>query len=207
MMDRVELFWTRVTKGESCWEWQGNRNRLGYGVIRVEPGRLARRVLTHRFSWELHNGPIPSGLFVCHRCDNPPCVNPAHLFLGTMRDNTRDMMAKGRDAATPIYANRHKTHCIRGHEFTPNNTRIRPCGARECRECMRVCRRDWLRAKRRKAGILPRGEATHCCRGHKYTPDNIVLMSGSRTCRTCREASRRTTRARSVASLNTTENE
>ncbi len=80
-----------------CWEWTGVR-RYGYGKFHetVERGRPRRQVLAHRRSWELHNGPIPGGMHVLHRCDNPPCINPAHLFLGTPADNMRDKMFKGR---------------------------------------------------------------------------------------------------------------
>ena len=76
----------------SCWEWRGSRDRSGYGMIWLDT-RMHR---SHRISWELSKGPIPKGLWVLHRCDNPPCVRPGHLFLGNVIDNVRDMMAKGR---------------------------------------------------------------------------------------------------------------
>lgn len=89
----------RVVKQPSgCWEWQGARQRMGHGVI----GRGRRgegTVLVHRLSWEVHNGPVPVGMCVCHHCDNPPCVNPDHLFVGTRNDNNQDMMRKGRHAS------------------------------------------------------------------------------------------------------------
>lgn len=93
-------FWKYVTKSDGCWVWSGAKNGSGYGTIGIRRG-YDRQVpmLTHRFSWELHHGPIPEGLWVLHRCDNPPCCNPAHLFLGTPMDNTRDMYSKGRGRA------------------------------------------------------------------------------------------------------------
>jgi hypothetical protein len=80
--------------GSRCWDWTGVRWDTGYGRIKHE----RRQHSTHRLSWELHYGAIPAGLQVCHHCDRPCCVNPAHLFLGTSPDNTADRNAKGRQA-------------------------------------------------------------------------------------------------------------
>ena len=89
-----ERFWWDVdrTSDTGCWEWHGVRNQRGYGQVSVT-GQIRA---THRVAWELTHGPIPPGMIVCHRCDNPPCVRPDHLFLGTHRDNTVDSMTKGR---------------------------------------------------------------------------------------------------------------
>ncbi len=83
---------------DECWEWQGYININGYGQTRIG-GRKGKAYQAHRLSWIVHFGGIPDGLHVCHKCDNPPCVNPNHLFLGTNLDNIKDRMKKGRSVA------------------------------------------------------------------------------------------------------------
>lgn len=87
-------FWDRVDKTGECWLWTGARARKDYGAVRFQ----GRQQPAHRVAWQLTFGPIPGGLFVLHHCDNPPCVRPDHLFLGTQADNMADKVAKGRQA-------------------------------------------------------------------------------------------------------------
>lgn len=102
--DRIsERFWRRVEKTDGCWVWTGCKDRKGYGRFTLEQ----RWTGAHRFSWVMHNGPISNNLFVCHRCDNPPCVNPGHLFLGTNTDNVADMDTKGRRVCNPLHGAAH----------------------------------------------------------------------------------------------------
>lgn len=83
---------------EACWPWTGGKGGRGYGHIKVD----GRMLGTHRVAWELADGQIPDGLYVLHRCDNRPCCNPRHLFLGTQTDNVADMDAKGRRGRRPL---------------------------------------------------------------------------------------------------------
>lgn len=93
-----ERFWQKVQHSDSgCWEWLGSRDGGGYGMFQYG-SRDSRRA--HRVAWELTNGEIPTGMFVLHSCDYPPCVNPAHLRLGTNSDNMKDMWARNRRIKT-----------------------------------------------------------------------------------------------------------
>jgi len=87
-------FWTKVNISDGCWIWNSSRNKTGYGTFSIKHHPYK----AHRVAWEQTFGEIPKGFHVLHRCDNPPCVNPEHLFLGTHQDNMRDMDMKGRRA-------------------------------------------------------------------------------------------------------------
>ncbi len=99
--EHAARFWAKVSKegpthlvlGTRCWVWTADLNEFGYGRLHFNH----RVIGAHRRSWQMNVGPIPDGACVLHRCDNPPCVRPDHLFLGTMADNSHDMHAKGRN--------------------------------------------------------------------------------------------------------------
>lgn len=88
----IEKFWSKVHKTKYCWIWTGGKDKQQYGLTY----RKNKTIKAHRLSFEIHNNYIDKDLCVCHHCDNPSCVNPSHLFLGTKKDNTQDMMKKGR---------------------------------------------------------------------------------------------------------------
>lgn len=135
----MNAYWAaRVTVTDAgCWEWNLSRNRSNYGQATMR-ARYIRPVGAHRLSYEMHIGPIPDGLTVDHLCFNPPCVNPGHLRLLTLSENA----ANQREA--------YKTHCKRGHELEPENTRIKDGGngRRECKTCHRDREREAGKARR-----------------------------------------------------------
>lgn len=125
-------------EASECWEWP-KRKRNGYGVATITIAGKKWPIAIHRFAYSTTYGPIPSGMVVMHTCDNRSCYNPEHLWLGTQAENMRDMFQKGRENPW----NRGKSACIRGHEFTDENTYVPP--GRSMRQC-RICKRE---AKRR----------------------------------------------------------
>lgn len=150
----VERFWLKVAQAEGCWLWLGAKGRRGYGYLH-RGGKTDRHpIRAHRASWEIHFGAIPAGLWVLHKCDNPPCVNPNHLFLGTRKDNMDDCASKGRVCTI---GQSLKVECKRGHAFTIENTIRDARGHRKCRCCKRL--NDCARRadKRRIAAAIREG--------------------------------------------------
>jgi hypothetical protein len=130
----IERFWDKVQKTESCWLWTAYLKRNGYGQFFPRRGHP---VYAHRYSYELARGAIPDGLLVLHACDNPRCVNPNHLSLGTQKENLADMRRKGRHPGT--WAGREKaTHCRQGHPYT---LPVQGDGGRRCLVCFAEKRR------------------------------------------------------------------
>lgn len=120
-----------------CWIWLGNVGPHGYGRVHIS----GRRVPAHRLAYEQAFGDIPNGLVVCHKCDTPSCVNPAHLFAATQQQNLMDMAAKGRHRESK------KTHCPKGHPLSDGNL-TGAKGIRECLTCKRNRNREGMRARR-----------------------------------------------------------
>lgn len=132
MLTIEERFFANVnrTTPDQCWEWTGFKTYQGYG--KMKSVKLGEQ-LAHRISYRLHKMPVPNfkDLCVCHTCDNPSCVNPAHLFVGDRDLNNKDRDQKGR----MVSHNSFKTHCKRGHEFNLENTYVTAIGRRVCRTC------------------------------------------------------------------------
>ena len=99
--NNIKEFWDRIDKSDDCWEWSGYRDKDGYGRLWINGEAWG----AHRLSWAIANGTIPEELHVCHTCDNPSCVNTAHLFIGTHKDNALDAVRKGRWATRKGEAN------------------------------------------------------------------------------------------------------
>lgn len=162
-----------VNPETGCWEWNRLKNLQGYGQFSAA-GKGSTKSAS-RWSHIRFIGPIPEGYFVCHKCDNPPCVNPEHLFAATQRVNMQDCVEKGR------FHWKNKTHCPRGHEYTPENTSVEvQRGGYQNRIC-KQCRR--IRAKKRSAllsGVIHLMGSETCDKGVLWTKEKDVV-----TCRFC----------------------
>lgn len=139
-------FWDFVQKGHErdCWVWTGATIKKGYGAWSGE----GIRSLAHRHSWSIVNGPIPDGMWVLHHCDNPPCVNPNHLYLGTVIENVQDMIARNRN-----HVPARKEYCKNGHLKRGPNLRVvgkkkqvicRTCDNKRSRERQQLIRQAML---------------------------------------------------------------
>ena len=137
-----ERFWSHVQTSDDCWIWTAARSKLGYGKFNWRRSNGNKRIgFAHRFAYELLIGAIPEGMVLDHiKCDNPPCVNPGHL-----EPKLQSVHLLRHDSISS--RNRKKTHCINGHEFTPENTRIIGDGFRNCRSCDRDRVRTMWRKK------------------------------------------------------------
>lgn len=132
----AERFWDHVKQGapDECWEWQSSaKSEFGYGIFQMGRGIGTRAA--HQVAWELTNGDR-DGHWVLHHCDNPPCCNPGHLYLGDAKANGRDMSERGRSRSAKV------THCPADHPYDEANTYRSPGGGpRRCRQCLKAQKR------------------------------------------------------------------
>jgi hypothetical protein len=141
-------FFSKVKIGapNECWPWLASLTRKGYGKFGIN----VKTYEAHRVAWMIFNGAI-NGMCVCHRCDNPLCVNPNHLFLGTNKDNVLDMVAKGRNVSA--YAS--KTHCPSGHSYSGDNLYVYKNGRwRGCRACRVISAAKCYKKKREAFDVV-----------------------------------------------------
>ncbi|MBM0235909.1 hypothetical protein JNW88_00205 [Micromonospora sp. ATA32] len=190
----IDKLFDRIRKTDACWEWTGTVNGEGYGSFTLyTPGGKGEHRATHaahRLVYTELVGPIPDGLTLDHLCHNVDsgcaggrqcrhrrCVNPEHLEPVAFEVNVSRGLG-------PTADNARKTRCVSGHEFTPENTYVRPEGGRECRECIRT--RNRQRKSALRAAAQPR--IPRCRRGHEFTPENTMRSAGRRRCKACRDA-------------------
>lgn len=108
-----EKFWSRVRKGIGCWIWGGSKNSMGYGLFHIRRGYS---VYAHRAVWAMARGPIPTGMCVLHKCDNPPCVRLSHLWIGSQSENVQDMHKKGRNTIRGLKGEMHPSAKMTGDD-------------------------------------------------------------------------------------------
>jgi hypothetical protein len=162
-----DRFWAKVAKTETCWLWTASLTKGGYARFKVN----GKTRVAHRWLYEQTIGPIAGDLQLDHLCRTPHCVRTDHLEAVSGAENIRRASAA-------------KTHCKRGHKFTPENIIPKKLG-RACKECNRIAAREY---QREKFGYAPRQyKPTHCRRGHELTPDNArIKANGTRECWECR---------------------
>lgn len=178
-----EKFWQSVDRGDHCWVFRKRPyHAAGYRCVMVD----GKKIGAHRYSWLITHGQLPSNLYVCHKCDNPGCVRPSHLFLGTAKDNMQDAKRKGRIGGIGKI-NGAKIHCPYGHPLSVHGER------RRCDTCKKMRSREYARLKANayQKNTIRIGR-TKCVKGHPWVQENItVVKSHGRTeprCKLCRRS-------------------
>jgi hypothetical protein len=197
-----ERFWEKVDKSgrnpdkPDCWEWTAHLVK-GYGHFVCKRDGLNKSLGAHKYIWEkTNNKRVPKGLEVCHTCNNPPCVRPDHLEVGTRSHNQRYAVTHGNNKQS------RKTHCINGHPFNEENTTFRPSRrtglpSRHCKTCLKKYKKDGRLRKLRKQGIEPK-KPNHCRNGHdlSVSPWRLGTKKSGNTYKICLECKRERERKR-----------
>jgi hypothetical protein len=176
-----ERFWEKVHRSETCWLWTGTRNHGGYGMFKLD----GKNRLAHRVAYEWESGEIRKGLYLDHLCHVRRCVRPSHLEPVTPQVNAHR-------SDSPVAMNAAKTHCMRGHEFTKENTYTPPkANQRHCR----TCRREFMseaRSEKPKRKANGNTDKTMCKYGHELSGYNLMISPNRRAksgfqrrCRQC----------------------
>ncbi len=191
---------TAVDEKTGCWVWNSKKMLNNMRRPRVVVNGVWQ--MAYRASYEAWVGPIPDGMYACHKCDNPLCCNPAHIFPGTAKENSQDAIQKGRWKSNAWTG----THCKNGHELSDENIVYTqspgykgPLKRRKCRLCVNALQRARIaKHSKKKPGIKPpkdeldrvrQRDETHCKHGHKFTEQNTKWRHEGkywkRGCKTC----------------------
>ena len=183
LLSKIKISKSQHYEGTVCWNWTNFKDKVGYGKFSFN----GKSRIAHRVSYELFKGKIPQGLQIDHLCRNTSCVNPLHLEPVTSKENTMR-------GTSPSAKNAAKTHCKRGHEYTPENTWVVNSlhgKGRVCKICNRMRERNLYKLQQEQIGktVGPHASAkTHCKNGHEFTFKNTYITSlGKRQCNECQK--------------------
>ena len=190
-----ERFWEKVDKSgpnpdyPDCWEWIPKTSKA-YGLFSRKQDGIHKKVSTHKYIWEKLNGLVPEGLEVCHLCNNPPCVRPDHLEVGTRSRNQRYSVMYGNHKES------RKTHCKHGHPYNEESTYWKISEhtgykTRDCKECHKRWNQERSERRRKKKAEQPQ-KLNHCRKGHDFSVygEKWYVKKSGRKYRTCAECMR-----------------
>lgn len=202
-------FWEKVSFGPTCWEWQATRGHHGYGAFKAGAGMV--RATHYAMEWDGRK--LAPGQQALHSCDNPPCVNPAHLFAGNPKVNAEDRLAKGRQH--DMAGEKHPSHRLTNQQVDALREEYAYSGSASAVLAARygisrthlyeiVRGESWGRAPVQRIVPAPPIRYAACRRGHRFTPENTYIRpNGTQLCRECSRASDRRRAARVLEAQST----